>query len=183
MLKMCDNPPMLSATATSLAHLDGTWGVAHTKARAEKAFAWDLTGRGVNYFLPMREKVTVSTGRKRRVLVPMFASYVFFCGDEKDRYIAMTTGRLCGTIAVADQEGLVRELAAIERALTGEAVLDPYPHAVAGRPCRITAGAMAGMEGIVVERTPRARIVLQVSILGQAVCTEVDVDLIEPIDG
>ena len=47
----------------SLRDLSGTWWVAHTKARFEKVFAWDMLSHGIGYFLPMREKVIFSGGR------------------------------------------------------------------------------------------------------------------------
>ena len=181
MLKERENPPILSPDAETLTDLGGQWWVGHTKSRFEKVFAWDLLRSGIKYFLPMIERVKVSGGKKRRVLAPLFPSYVFFCGNDEDRYAAMKTNRLCQTIAVADQETLVGELNHIEKALAGEAELDPYPFAAIGRHCRITAGPFRGMEGLVVERRQIARLVLQISILGQGVSMEIDAGLLEPV--
>ncbi len=181
MLKPSDNPPMLTPSATSLTDLDGRWWVAHTKARFEKAFAWDLCRRNIGYFLPMIGRVRVSGGRKRQVLTPLFPSYVFFCGDDKDRHLALTTNRLCQAIEVTDQELLRRQLADLEKAIKGGAVLDAYPFAVVGRRCRVTAGAMQGIEGVIVDRAKLAKVVLEVSMLGQGALMEIDPDLLEPI--
>lgn len=153
-----------------------------TKARFEKAFAWDLLARGIGYFLPLIQRVRISGGRKRQVMSPLFTSYVFFCGSEEDRYNALTTNRLCNTLAVPDQAKLVAELSALEKALTGQAVLDPYPFAAVGRRCRVTAGAFMGVEGVIVQRAKLARLVLEVSILGQGASMEIDADLLEPLD-
>ncbi len=182
MLKLSENPPMLSPGAETVRSVPGRWWVAHTKARFEKALAWDLFHRGIGYFLPMLERVKISGGRKRRVLAPLFPSYVFFCGDEAHRYAAMTTDRICRTIQVKDQVGLIEELAAIEQALWGKAELDPYPFAAEGRRCRIKAGPFRGLEGVVVHRNKVARLVLQVSILGQGAVLELDADLLEAVD-
>lgn len=173
---------MLHPGADSLTRLPGRWWVGHTKARFEKAFAWDLLRRGIAYFLPMVERVRVSGGRKRHGLAPLFPSYVFFCGSPTDRYTAMTTNRLCQALAVPDQAGLISELAAIEKALAGKAKLDPYPFAVVGRRCYIKAGPFKGLEGVVVHRNKTARLVLQVSILGQGAALELDADLLVPVD-
>ena len=180
MLKLSDNPSILSPHVKSLADLDGIWWVAHTKARFEKVFAWDMLSYGIGYFLPMREKVIFSGGRKRRVMIPLFTSYVFFCGAEKDRYIALTTNRLCQTIEVVDQDGLKKELWRIEKALLVKADLDIYPHLPAGSRCRIISGPMMGTEGVVIERkNAKARMVLDVTILGQGAVMEIDADLLE----
>lgn len=69
MLKLSENPAILTPEVQSLNELTGTWWVAYTKPRFEKAFAWDMLSRGIGYFLPMREKITFSGGRKRHVMV------------------------------------------------------------------------------------------------------------------
>jgi transcription antitermination factor NusG len=155
--------------------------VAHTRARNEKAFAWDLMSRGIGYFLPLVERLRVSGGKKRRALVPLFPSYVFFCGNDTARYLAMTTNRICQTLEVYNQGGLVSELTAIEKALSGKAELDLYPFAVVGQKCRIIGGPFQGLEGVVVHRKQVARLVLEVAILGQGASLEIDADLLEPI--
>lgn len=160
----------------------GTWWIAHTKARCEKAFAWDLLRRGIDYFLPMMERVTVSSGKKRRGMAPLFSSYVFFCGNEESRYAALTTDRLCQVLRVVDREQLVRELGALEAALQAGAPLDFYPQFEVGRRCRVKAGAFKGLEGTVLEKHAKGRLMLFVSILRQGASLEIDADLLEPID-
>lgn len=182
MLKLSDNPPIVSPWAARLAELSGTWRVAHTRSRFEKALAWDLLNRRIGYFLPLIGKITISGGRRRKVLVPLFTSYVFFCGTDDDRYTAMTTNRVCQTIEVADQAKLIAELSAIEQALAGKAMLDPYQFAAVGRRCRITAGPFQGIEGVVVSRKKLAQVVLEVSMLGQGASMEIDPALLEPLD-
>jgi transcriptional antiterminator RfaH len=196
MLSFAENPPVLPPGARCVGDLAGRWWVAHTKARFEKAFAHDLLGRGVGYFLPMVERVKVSGGRKRRLMAPLFTSYVFFCGQAEDRYRALGTDRLCQVIEVADQGKLVAQLDRLHRAVVARAPLDPYPFAAVGRRCRIVGGPFAGLEGVVVRRpadainggngsgsgaSRTARFVLEVGILGQGATMEVDADLLEPV--
>lgn len=182
MLKLADNPPVLPNGIHSLSELPGTWYIAHTKARNEKAFAWDLAAAGVGYYLPMISRVHFSGGRKRHVLKPLFPSYVFFNGDEPQRYRALTTNRLCQVISVTDQPALARELLAIEQAINSKVSIDLYPFAAVGQRVRIAAGPLMGLEGIVVERGKLSRIVLQVSMLGQGAAVQTDADLLEPAE-
>ena len=180
-LKLADNPPMLSQSAQSVYDMNGRWWLAHTKARFEKAFAWDLFSRGIGYFLPMLERVRFSGGRKRRTMLPLFTSYVFFNGSEEDRVEALATNRLCQIIKVVAQKTLVRELSMIQRAVQGTVSLDLYPFAAQGERCRIISGPFADLEGTVVERSRTARLVLAVDMLGQGVVMEIDADLLEPV--
>ena len=182
MLKLSENPAILTPEVQSLSELEGIWRVAYTKARFEKAFARDLLSRGIGYFLPMREKIIFSGGRKRRIMSPLFTSYVFFCGSEQDRYTAMATNRLCHTIEVIDQKGLMKELVRIEKALLSHAVIDSYSNLPVGSLCRIVSGPMMGIEGVVIKKYDmKARMVLEVTILGQGAVIEIDADILEPI--
>lgn len=181
MLTLTENPPILSPRAASLKDLSGQWWVAHTRARFEKAFAWDMLAKDVGYFLPMAEQVRRSGGRLRRTRLPLFASYVFFCGTREDRRIALASNRVCQVIEVADQARLSRELAELERALSGNAQLDPYPFAVVGRRCRVAKGPFQGLEGTIVRRDDLFRLVLDVSILGQGAAMTIDAEQLEPI--
>ena len=182
MLKESKNPPILSPDVASVRDLQGRWWVAHTKSRFEKAFAWDLRRLGIAYFLPMFKRVRTNGEQKRGAVIPLFPGYVFLCGSGNDRYMAMTTHRLCQTIAVPDQERLVVELANIEMALKANGRLDPYPFAAVGRRCRIRSGPFRDVVGIVVQRNGVARIVLEVTVLGQGAVLEVDTELLDPID-
>jgi hypothetical protein len=183
LLKLDENPPIRSPLAPSLNDLVGRWWVGHTKPRCEKAFAWDLHDSGIAYFLPMIERVRMSGGRKRRVMMPLFPSYVFFCGSDEDRYAALLTDRLCQTIEVKNSDQLVAELDYFDRALASDATFDPYPYAVVGQRCRVTAGPFEGIVGTVIRRDGVAnpRLVLQVSLLGQGAAMEIDADLLEPL--
>ena len=182
MLKASEEVPMLPPGVSSAAELPGRWWVGHTKSRFEKAFARDLLERGIVFFLPQVERVRVFGGRKRRILLPLFPSYVFFCGDEESRVTAMRTNRLCRTIDVSEQDKLVSECSAIEQALAGGAGLDPWPGLSLGRRCRVTAGPLRGIEGTVIRKDGRTRIVLQVSVLGLGASLEIDADFLEPTE-
>jgi len=181
MIQAADNPPMLSPRAETVLDLRGRWWIAHTKARAEKAFARCLLARDIGYFLPMLSRVRIHAGRKRRVLLPLFSSYVFLCGREADRYAAMTTNHLCRTIPVADQQKLLHELSQIETVLQGNAPITPYPFAAVGQSCRIKAGPFRGLEGVVLQQAKSTHLILQVHVLGQGASLEIDADLLEPI--
>lgn len=181
MLKLADNPPMLSPWAERVDDLTGRWWVGHTKARFEKAFAWDLARNGVGYFLPMCMRTYFSSGKKRRVLMPLFSSYVFINGTQESLFFALETGRLCQSIPVIDQQKLNRELSMIHRAIVAQPELGTSPLPVAGRRYRVIHGPLIGLEGIVIECRKLARTVLEVSILGQGAVVEIDSNLLEPV--
>lgn len=182
MLKLEDNPPIVNPEVADVADLPGPWWVGHTKARNEKAFAWDLYRRQVPYFLPMVERATFSGGRKRRGMRPLFGGYVFFCGDDTIRYAAMTTDRLCQIIEVKDQAKLIRELSQLHRVIREGNELDAYPDLAVGARCRVRTGPLEGIEGIVVRRDGKLRFVLSVTMLGRGAELQIEPELIESVE-
>ena len=182
MLKTSENPPIIWPEEKSIIDFTGVWWVTHTKSRNEKALAQDLIRKDINYFLPMNWKVRRRRGRTIRSLLPLFSGYLFFCGEEKQRIELLRTNRVANLIEVEDQQRLLEELLQIERALQAGAPLLPHKYLKAGQHCRVIAGPLAELQGIVVQTKTVTRLVLQVDMLGQATSVEIDTDMIEFLD-
>lgn len=183
MLKESQNPPIVYPEDKSIADFQGTWWVAHTRSRNEKAVAWAMAGKSIQYFLPMSWKVSRKTSRTVRSLLPVFTSYVFFCGNENDRLEVLKTNRIATVIPVFDQAHLVAELLPIEKALLAGKTLQPHEYIKVGQKCKVVAGPLMGTEGFVVRQGDKnLRLVLAVEMLGQATSVEISADMIEPVE-
>ena len=195
MLKESKNPPIISSprfaiyskTASpwpeekSIRDFTGPWWVAHIKSRNEKALAQDLIQKNISYFLPMSWKVRRQRGRTIRSLLPLFSGYLFFCGDDKQRVETLQTNRVANVIEVKDQQKLLKQLLKIEQALRAGAPLTPHRYIKVGQRCRVMAGPLTGLEGIVIKTKGVVRLVLQIDMLGQAASVEIDADMIESV--
>ena len=182
MLRPDQNPPIIWPPDTGIETFQGTWWVAHTKSRNEKALAWQMQKKNISYFLPMTEKVSKKSRRISRSMLPLFTGYIFFCGNENDRLEALKTNRIANIIPVADQEHFITELVPIEKALTCGLQLEPYAYIKKGQLCKVVAGPLMGTEGIVISEPNKTRLVLQVDILGKATCLDIDSHLLEAIE-
>lgn len=182
MLKLSENPPIAWPEEKSINDFIGQWRVAHTKSRNEKALAHDLIRKNISYFLPMSWKIRYQRGRKIRSLLPLFGGYLFFCGNENQRIELLRTNRVANVIEVKNQRKLLDELLQIEQALRAGAPLVPHGYLKAGQRCRVTAGPLVDLQGIVLKTKTAMRLVLQIDMLGQAASVEVDSDMIEVID-
>src|SRR5690242_16983199 len=100
MLRLQDNPPMIWPRSTKLSDIHLPWSVAYCKPRQEKALAADLCRLDVSYFLPMVQREISSGGRRRQNLYPLFPSYLFFAGKERERLAALRTDRIVRIIDV-----------------------------------------------------------------------------------
>lgn len=181
-LKLSENPPVIWPEDKTVRDFKGSWWVAHTKARNEKALAWDLLRKNIQYFLPLTWKVHKNKNRTLRSLIPLFSGYLFFCGVEEDRLEVLRTNRVAGLINVKDADIFINELFSIEKALVSGVSLKPHKFISAGQRCRVVAGPLLGAEGIVVKEKDQTRLIMQVDILGQATSVEIEYDMIEIIE-
>ena len=176
-----NNPPIISPDDVELTQFSGTWWVAHTKPRQEKALAMDLFRSGRTYFAPMYEAVRRSKGRSWKSVLLLFPGYVFLCGTDVDRLFALQTNRIANVIEVPDQTELIAELSQIHKLLESGLVVSSHSSLQKGTICRIRTGPLGGLEGRIERHKGKARFVVNVSILGQAAMVEIDADQLEPI--
>jgi transcription antitermination factor NusG len=94
----------------------------------------------------------------------------------------LRTNRVANLITVKDQGKLLSELLDIEQALRAGVVLTPHKYIKAGQRCRVSAGPLADLQGVVLKTKTVTRLVLQIDMLGQAASVEIDTDLIEPLE-
>jgi transcription antitermination factor NusG len=182
LLKLSENPPVTWPEGKSIQDFTGLWWVAHTKSRNEKALAWDLVRKNIAYFLPMSRKIHYHRGRKICSLLPLFSGYIFFCGVEGQRIELLRTNRVANLIEVKDQQKLLAELLPIEQAIRAGAPLARHMYIKAGLCCRVITGPLAGLQGIVIKTKTAVRLVVQITMLGQAASVEIDTDVIEVVD-
>jgi transcription antitermination factor NusG len=182
-LNLSDNPPACSPGNLFETGLgpDKPWWVARTKSRQEKALAWDLGGAKINYYLPMIIRPQKNRVRLRMALVPLFNGYLFFQGDGLERYAALKTGRVAQAIAVTDQSTLHEELRNIALALLAQEKVELCQYLHKGQRARILYGPLTGIEGVVENGKGKARLILRVQAINQAVRIEIDLDQVQPL--
>ncbi len=169
---------------TELAHepSERRWWAVYTKARQEKAFARQLVGLGVPFYLPLVKKDNLIRGRKVQSHIPLFGGYVFLYGDERERVSGLATNRVSTILEVTDQEQLTRDLDQVSLLISADAPLTVERRLTPGKKVRIKAGPMAGLEGTVVSRRGQTHLLVAVTMLQQGVSVEIDDFLLEPLD-
>src|SRR6516162_1858884 len=158
------------------------WWVVYTKSRQEKAFSRQLIAKQIPHYLPLVKKTYVSCGRKFTAQVPLFPGYVFMFGSEQERITSLTTNRVSRILEVADPSRLRTDLEQVNRLIQIGAPLTVEQRLAPGNQVRIRHGAMAGMEGTVLVRRGKTRLIVAVTMLQQGVSVEVDDFSLERID-
>lgn len=170
------NTPLHEETST------GRWWAIYTRAKAEKALARHLFGRGVSYYLPLKQHSWRKEGRNFRSLLPVFPGYVFVHGDNDDRIAALESNMVSRVLDVPDQGRLWSDLRRVDRMLAGEVEVGPATEITIGEPVDIVAGPMQGLSGVVLRRGSQLRFIVEVAFLRQAVSIEVESWMLTPAD-
>jgi transcription antitermination factor NusG len=168
---------------TELANCDEVrrWWAIYTKARQEKAFARQLVGFEIPFYLPLVPKDNLIRGRRVRSLIPLFGGYVFVFGSEEERVRSLTTNRISTILPVNDQVRLTADLSNVARLIEANAPLTVEKRLTKGDLVRIKNGPMAGMEGTVITRRGKMRLLVAVTMLQQGVSVEIDDYLLERV--
>jgi transcription antitermination factor NusG len=126
-------------------------------------------------------------GARRAIAVPMFPGYAFVHhAVDKWTYVELLKTRGLVRILGERWDRLVPvpddEIAAIQRLSNVDAPVMPFPYLREGERVRITNGALAGVEGILVHMKPsKGLLVLSVDLLQRSVAVEVDCTQVMPL--
>ena len=157
------------------------WWAIYTKARQEKAFVRQLLSLNIPFYLPLVGKDNLIRGRRVRSHIPLFGGYVFLFGDENERVKSLTTNRVSSQLPVEDQQQLRHDLLQIALLIQTNAPLTVERRLTAGDRVRIRRGPMEGLEGTVISRRGKVRLLVAVTMLQQGVSVEIDDFLLEPL--
>jgi len=160
---------------------DLKWFVVHTKPRCEKKLAEYSKQYEINYYLPLIDSVRVYKNRKVKFTKPMFPGYVFIkCAQTGKRQLTIT-GYAAYWLPVLNQLELVSDLQQINsgRELGVEFIRAEFLEK--GTKVEITKGPFAGLIGFVEDQKDVKEVILQVTLLRQAVSVSARADQIKVI--
>jgi transcription antitermination factor NusG len=153
----------------------GQWWALYTMPRREKELMRRLRSLGVAHYSPLIRRQTRSAGGRTRVsFVPLFPSYVFLCGSDSQRYEAVKTNCICRCLEVRDQRQLVQNLRQVKLLVDCGAPLTPESRIRPGMRVRVRSGLLAGIEGTVIKRQGRQRLLVAVQFLQQGASVQLD---------
>ncbi len=150
------------------------WTPVQTNARAEKVVAAACRRLGIAHFLPLRSAVHRYGRRVVSFELPLFPGYLFCALDDESRLALLRTRRVVRTLVVHDDGPLVAALGQLARMSAARLPIEPHPYVAVGRRVLITEGPLAGLEGLVVARRNKHRLVVNIDLLRQAAAVTLD---------
>jgi len=160
---------------------EGRWLVVHTKPRQEKSLARQARAAEIPFYLPLIPKQLRVRGRIVRSFAPLFSGYLFANVDEQQRVQLLQTNRVTDILSVPDDEQLTEELRHLDRLIAADAPLSIERKLSRGRRVRVKSGPFAGIEGTVISRRGKDRLLVAVTLLQQGASVEIDDFQVEPV--
>src|SRR5579864_2519546 len=154
----------------------GGWYALTTCSRHEKSVATQIERRNLQCFLPLYRSVRRWKDRRKELKLALFPGYVFvrMALEEKLKVLQLPgVGRL---VSFNGKPAMLpdAEIQALQARLSADIRVEPHPYLKAGRRVRVRSGAMQGLEGIVVRRKDRCRVVFSNDMIMRSVAVEVD---------
>ena len=165
--------------------VDTFWYAVHTRHQHEKLVARTLVNKGFEVFLPLYTEVRQWRDRTKRLELPLFSCYVFLRGDLDRRLAIVTTPGVHGVVATGGRLAGIpeEEIQAVRSVVENRVNVEPYPFLNCGDLVRVKSGALQGLEGFLVRKKGRTRLVVSVSLLERSVAAEVDASTVERVAG
>jgi len=156
--------------------VEDPWYAVWTRSRAEKAVADSLLRKQIEVFLPTVQRWSRWKDRKKKIDWPLFPGYCFARFDPM------------GILAVLKVEGVAKvitfdgkpapiphhEIEAIQRLVETELQFDPCPLLHEGDMVEVIHGPLKGVNGRLVHKGPKTKLVLSVTMINRAVAVTFD---------
>ena len=158
------------------------WYAAYTNVRHEKRVAAQMEGRALECLLPLYRSARRWKDRRKEIDLPLFPGYIFVRIAYRERLKVLSIPGIVHLVGFGGQPAPLPE-AEIEMLLArlrSGARMEPHPYLSAGRRVRVRSGPFVGLEGILVRRKDKFRVVLSIELIMRSVAVEVDEADIEP---
>jgi transcriptional antiterminator NusG len=161
------------------------WRVLWTHSNCEQLVHDQLATKGFELFLPTVDAWCRRGGVRRLARLPLFRGYLFLHhAMDRTSYVEVCKAR--GLVRVLgerwDELDIVAdaEIETIQRLVSSGLPMLPHPYLREGDRVRITRGALAGVEGILVRMHPKkGLLVVSVNLLRRSVAVRLDCTALE----
>jgi len=152
------------------------WFALWTRSRHEQVVRDQLGQKRIEAFLPTVTKWSRWKDRKKKIDWPLFPGYCFARFNVRERLPIL---KCTGVVNIVSFEGEPapipeHEIDGIRQLVESELAFDPCPMIREGMLVEVMHGPLKGVVGRLVRKNDKARLVLSVDLIGQAVSVEVD---------
>lgn len=153
------------------------WFALWTRSRHEQVVRDQLEQKAIEAFLPTVAKWSRWKDRRKKIDWPLFPGYCFARFHAHDRLPVL---KCAGVVSIVSFDGgepapiPEREIESIRLLVQSSLAFDPCPLIKEGDIVEVVHGPLKGVTGRLMRKNDKARLVLSVDLIGQAVSVDVD---------
>ena len=152
------------------------WYALYTRSRYEKKVDYLLKENGITCYLPLNEVYHRWSDRHKKVFLPLFSCYIFVCIALRDRFKVLQTD---GAIKLVSFNGKPAPIAdhqidAIKRIMDEKMNVDKIDFFNVGKKVKVKQGPLKGMEGSLIQKSNRSRLVIAIDGIKQSLTIDID---------
>ncbi len=151
------------------------WYVAYTAPRNERKAQNKLNVLGVQSFLPMHQVERDWSDRKKKLIVPLFPSYLFVHVSDRKRHETFAIREIVRYVSFEGRPVTVKDsvIDSLKNILKERVEIGVESGIKVGALVKITRGPFLGIEGIVVNRNGKTRLFVQIPALQRSVVVNI----------
>ena len=155
---------------------DVQWFALWTRSRHEQVVREQLEQKHIEAFLPTITRWSRWKDRKKKIDWPLFPGYCFARFNTRERLPVLKCVGVVNIVAVQGEPAGIpdHEIEGIRQLVGSELAYDPCPLIHEGMQVEVMHGPLTGVVGRLIRKNEKARLVLAVDLIGQAVSVEVD---------
>ncbi len=159
------------------------WYALRTRSRHEKLVRDQLANQGIEPLLPTVKRLSQWKDRKREVEFPLFSGYCFVRFAPNQKLPVLKTVGVVDIVGGSGRPEAIpdNEIESIKRLMTSVLPYDPHPYLQEGMTVEVIRGPLQGVQGILLRKEKRHRLILGVRLIQQAAAVEIDVSDVVPV--
>ncbi|ULA64978.1 MAG: Transcriptional activator RfaH [Nitrospira sp.] len=153
------------------------WYALRTKSRHEKLVRDQLEKQGIEPLLPTVKRLSQWKDRKKEIEVPLFSGYCFVRFSQESRLPVQKVSGVVEIVGGGSRHEPIPdgEIDALKTLMTSVLPYDPHPYLHEGMRVEVVRGPLRGVQGILLRKEKRHRLVIGVQLIQQAAAVEIDV--------
>ncbi len=160
--------------------MEEVWKVVYIASRQEKKVAVRLAQEGIEYFLPLYQKLSQWSDRKKWVELPLFNGYLFVKPTTLQRDKVLSLQGVVAFVRYNKEDAIVKqtEIEIIKQVLESVYALESYTKPedfTVGDEVLITEGALIGHKGEILRHNNKEYFLVSFETLGQSIKIELPV--------
>jgi transcription antitermination factor NusG len=159
------------------------WFALQVRMRHESGVSEHLEGKGYEWFLPLYKARRRWSDRVKEIDSPLFPGYLFCRFNPHNRLPILKTPGVTQIVGYNHVPVPVdeQEIQAIRTLIASGVPNFPCAYLEVGSKVRIEAGALRGLEGILMDQKGKRRLVLSITLLQRSVAVEIDSDAVSVV--